>query len=179
MAGIANPERENIMAKKHATIDSASLGIMVDSAKELQDKETENKQRDIEAGRRNEVDDLPTGHPLKVMMEEAKRRFEAQQQVVQERQTTIKVAKKATPQAQQQQEHDDSHKERKVAAQRYNDAVMKVLSGIEELRSVASDTSRVFNGFAGPRVKLARASRAAAAVGYALHESLIEVNERG
>jgi hypothetical protein len=169
------------MSKKHATLDSASFGIMVDAAKELDDKEEENKRRDREAGRRNEIDDLPPGHPLKLMMEESKRKFEAAQQATQERESTIKTAKKLSPQkqAQQQQQAEGEHKERKAVAKKYNDAVMNVLAGIDKLRGIAAEASSAFVGFPGPRVKLTRASRAASAAGHALHESLINADERG
>ena len=166
--------------RKHASLNSSNLSLMVEAARDIRDKEEEDKKRDIEAGRRNEVDDLPTGHPLKVMMEDAQKRFESQKQQTEERQTTMKTAKKMEPNKKNTaNQPDEAHRSRVVMANKYNNAVQEVLGRLEGLRNLAADAAKTFHGFQEPHVKLNRVSRAIAAVCFALNESKISANERG
>jgi hypothetical protein len=167
--------------KRHAVLDSASLATIVDVARGLREKEEEQKQRDKEQGRRNEIDDLPPGHPLKIQQEEAKKRHEERVERVQQAQKAeIKTAKKLTPHARPAADAvDPEHVTRVRISNNHNGATQAILKSLEEYRAALGNTHKAFQGFPNVRVKLDRASRAVVAACYAIHEATITISERG
>jgi hypothetical protein len=177
-------------AKRHANMGSMDLGVLVNAAKEVRDKDEEDKARDRAAGRRNEIDDLPAGHPLRVMMEDAKRRHEAgellkkkgSERAEAEAKLEVKTAKKLGPRVPAKEAapaRDEEHRRRARVSNDYNAQAQAMLQRMEEFRGAMGAASKSFHGFPGVRVKLERANRALVAACYAINESKIDASERG
>jgi hypothetical protein len=165
--------------KKHSILSSENLAAMVTAARDLNAKEEEIKQREIAAGRRNEIDDLPTGHPLRVMMEEAKKRHEDRQAKAQSKASEIKTVKKLKPREAAPKQEDPDHASRVRMAHAHNGATQDILAKLESYRKELEVAYKAFHGFPSVRVKIDRAGRAVVAACYAIHESMISTSERG
>ena len=165
------------MSKRHSNLTSANLGVMVEAAADLDYREEEQKAKDKAEGRRSDLDDLPTGHPLRKMMEDAKQRFEAKEQGAQQQQQQqtppkeVKVAKKLAAVQQQQQETDN---QRRNDAKDYNSAVQEVLKNMGMFGKLAQGMSANFHGDMRQRTMMTRAFRAVQAAMHAVNDSMVK-----
>jgi len=160
-------------------LDPEALGNVVNAAKELRDFDEEQKHKDRQSGNRSEIDDLPPGHPLRLMQEQAKARLENREEFENE-QEKFRVAKKAKKVQKKQaktQAANDDHRRRVRVANEFNKDIDRVSAEISELGGKIKNVVKEFDGFATPRVKLVRLNRLLSAVHKGLSDSKLNIGQ--
>jgi len=154
---------------KKKSLSQVNLDVAVGLARDLADHEEDKRRAEFESGKRNEREDLPTGHPMKVVMDDAQRRFE-DHQVNEEKTKTIKRTQKI---GKSDGSSEREEAKRRKAIRSYNDEAGKMLSGMQSFLNISEGMFGEMNGIPTARAKLMRVKRALSAACYAVGESLL------
>jgi len=148
---------------KHANLKSGNLSRVISAAKELDDKEKIEKERAKREGKHSELDDLPPGHPMRLMVEEAKKRFEKRSEEEKEQKETTKrrKARKAKSADKQAKEREAQQREafvkHKKAAAELNKGIDDLAMNIERFGKVLDNNCKDLIG--ASRTKAVRIKR--------------------
>jgi hypothetical protein len=142
-------------------------------------KDAEDKLRTKE--RKGDLDDLPTGHPLRIAMEEAKQKYELKQQLEKEQQEKMKTGKKIQPKKKESKEQKELNQKREAnakelvdSAKSINDMLDKSIYSMQELIKLSMSTQSLCKDL-NPylQLKLKRMERMLMAFTRGLNESKI------
>jgi len=133
---------------------------------------------------KSELDDLPRTHPLRVAIEQAKLRHEAEQQALVESKRDVEVkqlrkAKKAKEQIKREkQQRDNEYEKRIIGAEKkvdeLNKSIEAVVLSIRMLAKQMDDSMSAIKDFPVMKVKVTRLNRLLVAVHRGLEESKFE-----